>query len=239
MLRLPDRRPHQLRVDRLADYMREFANLLGLDNKPMFAGIKDASTGLRVRIPHTRKTDAWRRVQKAKADPNSRPGRHLRQIEDMLGQDHFSSAELRDSGNNVIYLFRAHDQVTVDTVTIRQSGEVDGVVTGLIGADDTMHLHLRDHLARDLKLVIRDESMARDLLQHFRKGVVRVRVHGLWVRSDDGWIPETNRCVVDGFTVLDESTAGEVFQRLASIEGNGWVDLADPLAVWRDLRGLH
>src|SRR5690606_3790297 len=134
MLRIPQRRPHQLRIDRLAEYMREFANLLGLENEPMFAGIKDASTGLRAKVPINRRDHVWKRVQTAKFNQASKPARHLRLIEAMLGEDHLSSAELTDASDRVIYLFQAHEQINVSSATIRQHGEVDGVVTGLVGA---------------------------------------------------------------------------------------------------------
>lgn len=239
MLRIPQRRPHQLRIDRLADYMREFAGLIGLENEPMFAGIKDASTGLRAKVPGNRRARAWKRIQLAKLDPCSKAARHLRQIESMLGEDGLSSAQLKDSSDKIIYLFQAHEQVSVDSVTIRQHGVVDGVVTGIVGADDTMHLHVRDVLARDIKLLVRNEDMARRLLKHFRQGSIRLQVHGLWTRTEDGWVPENNRCVVDGYEVLDDAPATEVFAQMASIPGDGWRELEDPMAVWRDIRGVH
>lgn len=239
MLRIPQRRPHQLRIDRLAEYMREFADLLGTDNSPMFAGIKDASTGLRAAVPAKRRSHAWKRIHTARYDASSRPAKVLRRIESLLGEDHLASAELLDDKQNVLYLFHAHEQSNVNHVTIKQHGEVDGMVTGLVGADDTMHLHLRDCLSRDLKLVIRQEELARNLLKHFREGLVRLRVHGIWARTDDGWVPEANRCVVDGYEPLDETPAAEVFAQIASIPSNGWTELTDPAAAWRDIRGAH
>lgn len=237
MLRIPNRSPNQLRMDRLAEYMREFAQLLGLDNQPVFAGIKNASIGLRAKVPHKHKTSAWKRIQTAKSLPDSAPARNLRKIEALLTEDSLGSAELRDTSDKVIYLFKAHEQPDMLSMTIRQHGEVDGVVTGLVGADDTMHLHLRDALSRDLKLVVRDEQLARNLLTHFRQGHVRLRVHGAWVRTEDGWVPETNRCVVDGFEVLDDTPAIEVFANLAATVGSSWCE--DPMATWRDLRGIN
>ena len=239
MLRIPQRKPHQLRIDRLAEYMREFASLLGVENEPMFAGIKDASTGLRARVPDNRKAIAWKRIQMAKSNPESKPARHLRLIESLLGQDCLSSAELKDSSDRIIYLFQAHEQITVDSTTIRQHGVVDGVVTGIVGADDTMHLHVRDVLSRDIKLLVRNEDLARRLLNHFRQGQIRLLVHGLWMRTEDGWVPENNRCAVDGFEVLDDAPAAEIFAQIASIPGDGWRDMEDPMAVWREIRGVH
>ncbi|WP_140726566.1 hypothetical protein [Pseudomonas sp. Hp2] len=239
MLRIPHRSPTQMTMGRLAEYMREFSQLLGVENAPMFAGIKNASIGLCAKIPTVRRESAWKNVQKAKSVPGSAPARHLNAIESMIGADRFRDVELRDNTNKVIYLFQPKVQVEVVAMTIKQQGEVDGVVTGLVGADDTMHLYLRDALSRDLRLIVKDEAMARALLAHFRKGHLRLRVHGTWTRTEDGWVPEASKCVIDGFEVLDETPLTEVFSQLASIPGNGWCDIKDPDAEWRDLRGIN
>ncbi len=239
MLRIPHRRPTQITMDRLAEYMREFAQLLGVENAPMFAGIKSASIGVCAKIPDARREAAWKNVQKAKSVPDSRPARHLNNIEGMIGEDKFRGVELRDNANKVVYLFQPQVQKEVVAMTIKQQGEVDGVVTGLIGADDTMHLYLRDALARDLRLIVKDEAMARSLLSHFRKGHLRLRVHGTWARTEDGWAPEASKCVVDGYEVLDEIPLTEVFTQLSRIPGNGWCATKDPEAEWRDLRGVN
>lgn len=239
MLRIPHRNPSQIRMDRLAEYMREFAQLLGVENQPVFAGIKNASVGLRAKVPAKHRNSAWKRVQAAKSLPDSKPARHLHKIESMLGEDAFSSAELKDNSDKVVYLFQPKEQTNMYSASIKQHGEIDGVVTGIVGADDTMHLHVRDALSRDLRLVVKDEALARDLLTHFRHGHVRLRVHGVWVRTEDGWIPETSRCTVDGYELLDETPACEVFERLASAPGNGWCELPDPMGAWRELRGIN
>ena len=239
MLRIPQGNPNKLRMDRLADYMREFAELLGVDNQPVFTGIKNASIGLRSKVPESRRDQAWKRLQEAKYKPTSRAAGYLKRIETMLGEDGFGSAELKDNHDNVVYLFHAIEPVQVQAATIKQLGEVDGVVTGLVGADDTMHLYLRDMQSRDLRLIVRDESLARELLLHFRKGMLRVRVHGYWLRTEDGWSPESGKSYVDGFEILDETPPSVIMARLASFPGNGWRELPDPEAEWKSLRGVN
>ena len=239
LFRIPGRNPAQLRMDRLAEYMQEFAELLGVENNPIFAGIKNASIGIRARVPATRKLDAWKRVQTAKSYPDSAPARNLRRIEVLLSQDSLRSAELRDTANNVIYLFKAPEVPAMSEISIRQRGEIDGVVTGLVGGDDTMHLHLRDAFERNLKFLLRDEGIARDLLAHFRAGVVRLHVHGIWTRTDSGWAPENNRCTITSFDVLDETPAADVLAALAAAVAPGWQENQDPTAEWLALRGVN
>ncbi|MCX7256368.1 MAG: hypothetical protein NTZ64_06415 [Polaromonas sp.] len=239
MLRILQRNPDRIRMDRLGEYMRQFAELLGTENFPTFKGIKQASTGLKADIPVERQHYTKLRLVEAKTNFESRPARILRSIEDLMGKDAIKEAQLLDSVGNVVYLFRGHVEEPDKVPKLQQQGIVDGIVTGIVGADDTMHLHLRDHFDQDLKLVIRNENLARDLLKQFREGHVRLTVHGTWHRTDFGWVPESNKCTVESFEVLEETPLQDVFMEIAEIPGNGWKSLDDPIFEWEKLRGLH
>ncbi|MGH8125053.1 MAG: hypothetical protein ACREPK_04320 [Rhodanobacteraceae bacterium] len=238
MLRLLRRNPDRIRMDRLAEYMREFAKLLGLENQPVFQGVRKASTGIQASIPVSHQRAAFVRVREARSQPDSKSAIALRNIEAMLGEDSIKQAELRDS-RKVVYLFHAPALNDPVEARIQQPGEVDGTITGIVGADDTMHLHLRDHLGRDLRLIVRSEELARALLSRFRLGSVRVSIHGTWVRTEHGWIPESNKCTVDRFEALDDTSPLEIFDAIDAIAGNGWKDVPDSDAAWRDLRGIQ
>jgi len=239
MLRILQRNPERIPMERLGEYIRQFAELLGTENKPIFKGIKKASTGLKAAIPIERIQYAHLRLVQAKTDQDSKPARYLKNIEEMLGHDSIKAAQLLDASENVIYLFEGISKDIEPTYRLSQDGNVDGIVTGIVGADDTMHLHLRDCMDRDLRLIIRNEDLARTLLQQFRAGLVRVYIHGTWIRTDSGWIPEASKCTVDRFEILEEAPISEVFAQLATIENNGWKEMADPMKQWEELRGIH
>jgi hypothetical protein len=239
MLRILRRNPDQIRMDRLAEYMRELALMIGAETNPVFKGIKKASTGLKVAVPASKRDRAWHNVQLAKQNPESKPARHLRAIEGMLSDDLIKTAQLLDSSEKVVYVFNTPQVEEFAPCSVKQAGEVDGVVTGLVGADDTMHLHVRDYASRDFRLVVKDEALARLLLTYFRRGVLRFKVYGTWQRTEDGWVPETSKCVVEAFEVLDEALLVDIFHSLASVADNGWKDFSDPMAIWRDIRGVH
>lgn len=239
MLRIMKRDPDRFRMDRVAGYMREFADLLGVENNPVFKGIRKASTGLKVAIPQDRSHYAQARLTEAKTNPESKAAKCLRRIEDMLGEDGIEEAQLLDKSDNVVYLFAGRQVESEHTERIHQEGEVDGMVTGLVGADDTMHLHLRNHMDHDFRLLLRDEALAREILQHFRAGTVRAHVRGSWVRTEYGWVPEANRCTILRFEVLDDAPARSIFSDLARIEGNGWAAMESPMSAWKKLRGIH
>lgn len=236
-LRLLGMKPATIPMERLGLYLQEFAALMGAENRPVFNGLKDASVGMLALVPEMRAHHVQTRLVQARQDPNSRPGRHAARIHDMVDADGVPGAEIRDRSDNVIYVFPRRDMQTAAIPTITQSSTIDGVVTGMVGADDTMHLHLRDWADRDIRIIVRDVGMARDLLAHFRKGIVRVTADGLWKRTEMGWIPENNRCTAKGFDVLNEDPVDVIMERFVAVPGNGWKTLKDPMGFLRELRG--
>lgn len=239
MLRLLKRYPENISMDRLGEYITLFAELLGTDNQPKFGGIKRASTGLKAVVPPNRQHYAHARIVEAKNNSNSRPGRHLQSLEKLMGEDHIESAEIQDSVGNVLYLITGRIEKQEKQDRLYQSGIVDGMVTGVIGADDTMHLHLRDHFDNDIKLVIRDENLARELLKKFRDGKVRLTIHGYWIRTEFGWIPESNKCTVDNYEILEDTPLSSLFQSISEIKENGWKAIDEPIKTWEEIRGIH
>lgn len=237
MLRILGRNPDRFPMERIGEYIMEFAELLGSENSPTFAGIKRASTGLKAKVPETRMHYAHLRLVQARTEPASRPGRALSRIQQMIDGDGIRQAQLLDSAHNVVYLFEGKTVQSAKTPTIYQAGSVDGMVTGVVGADDTMHLYLRDYLDRDIRILVRDEHMARQLLRHFRQGVLRIHVHGLWKRTDYGWIPETSKCTADSFEVLEDTPISEVLAQFAAVPDNGWATMPNPDQFLSELRG--
>ena len=144
-----------------------------------------------------------------------------------------------DAKDNVIYLVFGEKVQVNDVIRVNQEGLVDGVVTGLVGADDTMHLHLRDQFDRDLKLNVRNEVLARDLLKCFRLGTVRIRVRGSWIRHENGWSPEASKCTVQSFETLDGAPLRKILSAAAKVKNNGWREMSEPIETWSNLRGIH
>lgn len=237
MLRIMGRNPDQFPMDRVGAYISAFAELLGPENLPTFGGIKKASTGLKAKVPDSREHYARARIVQARDEPSSRPGRAMGRLQQMIDQDNVRQAQVLDRTNNVVYLFEGKNVPDAKTPTIHQIAPVDGMVTGIVGADDTMHLHLRDYLDRDIRILVRDEQIARDLLTYFRRGIVRVLVSGSWKRSDFGWVPETSKCTAVSFEVLEDTPISEVLAQFSAVPGNGWLDMEDAQRFLSDLRG--
>lgn len=238
LFRILEKKPDQIPMDRLADYIRAFASLIGKDNCPTLEGIKASSTGLSTLVPENLCESVDRRILEAANDPQSNPGLAASKIDRMLYEDGVT-AELSDHRNNVIYLFKGlHDDVENETWVI-QSGCVDGVVVGLHGADKTMHLQIKNEFNKTQRFIVKDEELARQLILKFKDGNVRLTVHGRWIRVDDSWSPEPSKCVVTSFEILDDSSLLEIFSGLRAVPGNGWSRINDPIKLWEEIRGIH
>lgn len=241
MLRIMGRNPDRIPMERLGEYIQEFAKLLGSENHPTFKGIKKASTGLKAYIPAERVHHAHARLVKAKTatSTSNQASKSLFRIEEMLGADAISKAQLLSAANDVIYDFHCPAPQIETLVKVSQQGSVDGIVVGIQGVDDTSHVRLLDSLGRILNLVVKDSLLARNLATHFKGSQVRLNVSGTWVRTDDGWIPESGKCHVEDFQSLEDSALRAIFDDLLKIPNNGWSIMNDPLTEWASLRGIN
>lgn len=236
-LKLYDRKPDDMPLDRLADYLREFALILGKENQPVFSSINESSVLLCAKISGHKQSHVDKRLLDAqRGDTQSGVSKHLIRLEAMMLDDHISKAEFLNPQQHVLISLQAANEPVLYSVS--QSGEVDGEITGVMGADDTMHITLKEWGGRIVKLITGVQT-GRELGHHLRMGIVRLYAHGQWNRTDAGWKPDPKKCFVDRFDVLDESGIVEIFNELRAIPGNGWATEPDPLALWRELRGIE
>jgi hypothetical protein len=238
-LRILGTKPSLIPMDRLGEYLSKFADLLGKDNKPVFKAVKNKSVGIVAAVRTSDVVDVRARITQAKNNPDSRPGRALAGINSMLVADRHLKAELIDPDSNVVYLFLNHPRPDPEVYRVQMSGEVDGVVLGISGRDETMHLHIVDHHERDIRLLVRNEALARQILKYFRADPIRLSVEGHWVRGEEGWIPESNRCTAIAFEVLSSDLPSEIFSRFSGEQNHDWLSLEKPLGFLADIRGCN
>jgi hypothetical protein len=238
-LRILGRNPSDMPLARLAEYLSEFAAMLGRENNPIFHGIRQASTGLVARVPEPRNAPTRLRLVEARKDPADSPaGKHLLKIEALMAADGISTATVIAAANAEMFNLSATPQPE-PLLRIKQEGEVDGRVVQIGGIHDASHVRLLPPRGAPFRLVVKDETLATQLARQFKGAPVRLRVSGWWVRTEAGWWPE-DTCVVIGCEVLDEAPAAEVFAQLAAVPNNGWATHEDPLKAWAELRGfLH
>lgn len=226
-----------LDMSRLAEYIKAFADLLGDGSAPKLAGIVKGSVVLRVRDCGEHPALARQRIRDAANDdaPGNAP---YQKLINLMRKDG-ARGTIIDPGKNVLLTFAPSRTANDDAkeYILHDNGELDGVVVGIAGKDDTVHVRLQAHDGTVNSVTVRDMGLARELAGRFRLGTVRVHVHGTWKRRTDG-VWEPNVVYADRIEDLDQSSAQDVFNALAAIPGNSWGALDDADALWRKIRGL-
>jgi hypothetical protein len=236
-LRIRGTTPQGIPLAKLAEYLKEFANLLGEAQRPVFGGIVKGSALLRSAVPPDANPTVRLRLVEAKLDPETNPGRHAGNIEKLMERDN-TRGQVEDRNGAVILEFSPKKKTAEvqKEYFIQDTGIIDGIVVSIAGVDDTVHIKLQATTGGTQSVVLRDIEMARQLAHHFRADPIRMYVHGSWKRTAKGnWEP--NMLYVDRFEELDDRSAKEVLQQLAELPGNKWASMSDPSAFLKELRG--
>jgi hypothetical protein len=230
--------PKSLPMADLAQYLKEFAALLGAESKPVFTGLVKGSAVLRSSVTHSHPALVRQRLTQAANDPDSQGASNYRKLEDLINQ-HGLSAEIIDSKKIVVINFnKTAAKPTAAEVIIQDTAQLDGQVVYVVGQDDTVNVRLLDVGGRIHPVTVTNLQIAQELAKRFRGGIVRIHVHGTWKRSVDGaW--EIHKVYADSIEDLEESNPLTVMTALRAVPNNGWNTLPDPVREWEDLRGVH
>lgn len=227
-----------LSMERIAAYLREFAALLGDSARPRLSGIVKGSVVLRaVETADQPRAVTRARVRHAANDEESSAHPIYEKINALMAQDGARGVVV-DRQLAVLVEFPGSHRADVDQreYIVHDTGTIDGIVVGIGGIDDTVHVRLQEAPGVVHSVAIRDMDLARKLAVQFRGNTVRVSVHGTWCRTGDGkWNPRS--LYADSVEALDQRPIVEVINDLTKIRGNGWSTLDDPEAVWREIRG--
>lgn len=237
-LRIRGASPKTLPLADLADYLKEFAGLIGDAASPVFAGIVNGSAVLRAKQREDHPTVTKHRIQAAANDPVSAAGRSVQRLNQMLVKDRLSAVVLDRSEKVVIELegFRKAVPET-PTITVFDHGHLDGSVISVVGSDDTIHVRLADIGGIEHKVTVRDIEVAQELAKRFRGSPVRIAVHGTWRRTDSGrWEP--HQVYADSFEDLSNESIVQIFAPLKAMSESGWSKSEDPAGDWEAIRGL-
>jgi hypothetical protein len=230
--------PSKLPMAKLAEYLRDWAGLLGEGNNPVFKGIVRGSVELRSKVEETRKTEAKVRLLQAKTQPDSAAARYVESLNRAMLRDSLSGRVENQQGDVILELNQAKKRDVQPEYVIPDTGTLDGVVVSIGGIDDTVHVRIQEASGAVWSVALRDMQVARRFAACFRGDPIRVMVRGTWKRTADGlWEP--HNLFADDFEELDGSSARSVMDALREIPGNGWSEMDDPVAFWKDLRGLN
>lgn len=231
--------PDSIPMAKLAEYMADFAVLLGRENAVRFAGLEKGSTKIKARIEFEDVPKVTTRLSDIRrGSPPPDAAKAFAQIDARLandnavgrifveGQEGIASAEL--------LAFPGRDRPKVQSYgPFNQEGSLDGILISVGGKDETISLRLQNGAATYSSCET-TRTIARELGKHLFEPV-RIHGTGRWTREADGqWTLRSFR--VHRFEVLGKDSLRDTVTALRTVRGSGWKSMPDPLAELDDLR---
>ena len=224
--------PETLPMERLAEYMLQFAKLLGEPEKVHFVDVEVGSAVLLARIEEVAAPKIARRLSDAargQGDPDALKA--LQALDDLLANDNAVGQLLDDSGAEIIAFLGRNRPKPLEYGPFREDGVLEGVIIKIGGKGETVPIWLQDNERTHRCAASR--PLARRLAKHYDGGLLRVSGTGSWVRLATGaWLMRSFE--VKEFELLDNAPLAEVIKRLHNIQGANWGE--DPIAEMIRLR---
>jgi hypothetical protein len=226
--------PLTLPMQRLAEYLKQLAVLLGSTNKVHFLRVEAGSADCAIATDEGEEPKIVERVYGIKRGTGPREA--IEAYSSLLTalQDDDREAELELENGTVILDFplaRASQEEVFGPFW--QAGSLDGILVKIGGRDETVPVHLVDE--GRYHICNADHEMAKQLAPHLFGNPIRVHGEGKWIRNAQGtW--EMQWFDIHRFEDLDDSSLPEVVSRLRAIPNNDLMSLKDPLEEMRKLR---
>lgn len=200
-------------MSRLATYMREFATLLGSEERVHFKRLKKGSTCL-VAWPDDQaipKVSARLDEIVEKTAPREALKAH-REIDDLLAADNAIGHIARDGAR--VMEFPGRLRPALEKIgPVRRSTSIEGTIFQIGGKDETINVHMR---GRDGE--VRAEvsiELARKLAPYLLFGKVRLFGEGDWYRVNGKW--ERHRFTAVDFAPLDTHSLNDALRDIGQL----------------------
>ena len=221
--------PLTLPIGRLAEYLRNFAGLVGPSADVHLVAVKKGSTNLVSLTPETVFQGVTNRVQEAKRGVGPAEAmRGFAGLRHMFNEDHTTGrvkAERRS-----IAEFKKVEPPQFGPVY--EDAALEGMLIKIGGRGDTIPVHLQD--GEKYYKCWTTRGKAKELAPHLFGDPVRVTGRGRWLRQENGaW--ELDDFKIGSFEELNNDELQQVLRRMAQVK-SGWDDVKDPLAELRRLR---
>jgi hypothetical protein len=212
--------PESIPMSRLAEYMADFAALLGHKEYVHFTKLKSGSLSIVSWVDPVAQNKVFRRLEEVRFCAAARVAMEAsRSIDDKLVADNAVGRIVRGKARVIEFPGRARlVEATVGPVV--QADTIDGEVIQIGGRDETINVHLK--AGDEIHFCVTSKAVARRLAQHIFGAPVRVRGKATWSRKEPGgW--KLHRFEIENFDPLDETPLSKVFEglraRLAPPEG--------------------
>jgi hypothetical protein len=231
--------PDSIPMAKLAEYMADFAALLGKDNAVHFAGIERGSTKIAARVEFEDVPKVTTRLHDIRrGTPPRDAAKIFEQIDDRLANDNAIGRILVDGENGAapaeLLAFPGRTRPKVQSYgPFNQDGHLDGVLISVGGKDETISIRLQNGETIYANCDT-TRTIARELGKHLFEPV-RIHGSGRWTREADGkWT--LLRFRVHRFDALGSVSLRDTVTALRAVPGSGWEEQVDPLAELDDLR---
>ncbi len=203
--------PANMPMARLAEYMADFADLLGYKEHVHFDALREGSAAIachaepvsarkvRMRLEEVRYGTAPKEAMKA-----------CREIDDKLREDN-ATGWICAGGARVIQFPGRNAAVEATLGPIIQTDALDGEIIQVGGRDETINVHVR--AGKQIYHCITSKPLARQLAAHIFGSPVRLKGKASWARSESG-VWTLRRFEIESFYVLDETPIGRLFESL-------------------------
>lgn len=215
--------PETIPMARLAEYMRELSQMLGEPASVHFLRVEPGSTVIVHRVEREAIPKIRERILLVKNGDGPAEGmRAYNAINKLLRDDNAVGAYRGHKGSAVILKFPGRERIEERFSTIRQQGFIDGIVTGIRGRDETVHITL-DSEGKQISGCYTNRAIAKQLGSKLYEAV-RLFGKGKWFRDAEGtW--GLSDFKVESFEPLQEVLLTDALGRLRAIPAE-WGDEA-------------
>jgi hypothetical protein len=231
--------PETIPMAKLAEYMADFATLLGKENAVHFAGLEKGSTRIAARVEFEDLPKVTARLHEIRrGTPPKDAAKIFDQIDTRLANDNAIGRILVEGEAGAVpaelLAFPGRTRPHAQSYgPFTQEGHLDGVLISVGGKDDTISLRLQNG---DTTYTNCDTTRptARELGKHLFEPI-RVHGTGRWMREQDGkWT--LMRFRVHRFEVLESANLRDTVTALRAVRGSEWSGMDDPLSELEGLR---
>jgi hypothetical protein len=218
MFKLNGARPQDLPIERLLQYMRAFADLVGSTEKVRIRNLSPGSVKFGLDVEPSHYPTLVERIATAQNPSRASASvtKAVHWLEEMITEDGMT-AEFRAGSTRLLYL-RGYTRRGGPIVgPVVQRYVVRGQIIGLEGKDATKHVRLLEYgTKRELRGDFRSEDLGRLLIQHLWGGIVELSGVARMSRYPDGrW--EVQSFHLDEVRELEPSNVSDVMRGLREI----------------------
>ena len=229
--------PDTIPMAKLAEYMTDFAALLGRENAVHFGGLTDGSTKLAAVVEYEDVPKVTTRLADLRRGSAVKDAlKVFRAIDDRLANDNATGRIYvegqEETSELLIFPGRTRPKALVFG-PFNQDGHLDGILISVGGKDESISVRLQNGEAIYANCET-NRTTAREMGRHLFEPV-RIHGTGRWTREADGaWT--LLRFRIQRFEVLKQEGLRDAIGALRAVGGNGWKEFDDPLAELAAMR---